>query len=115
MTSSPPTRRAAFGLARSWSLGCALFALACTACSPRVVELGKPDAAHDAASDAAATCRCRITPCRLASDCALTGGTCGADFYCTGDFGPCTTTAQCQATLATSRCTLGTTSVLSCP
>jgi hypothetical protein len=90
-----------------------LLALAGTACSPRVVELGKPDAAG--AVDAASTCRCRITPCRLASDCTLTGGTCGADFYCTGDFGPCTATTQCQATAANSQCTQGTTSILPCP
>jgi hypothetical protein len=91
-------------------------ALVATACSPRVVELGVPDAAHDAPADMAApSCRCRIAPCRFVSDCAPTGGTCGPDFYCTGDFGSCTTNAQCQAQVATSQCTQGTTSVLPCP
>jgi hypothetical protein len=95
----------------------AFASLALMACSPRVVELGKVDAAVDARIDAPTppACRCRITPCRVAGDCAATGGTCGADFYCIGDFGPCTTTAQCMTTVTTSVCTLSATSTTPCP
>jgi len=81
------------------------------ACRAQVVELGTPDAASDAVKDdaPASTCVCRLTPCRLAVDCALTGGTCGGDFFCTGDFGRCTTAATCSV------CTISATSTTACP
>jgi hypothetical protein len=100
---------------RVWLTALALVAIAC---SPRVVELGTPDAAapRDAPVDApVSTCRCRITPCRVSGDCALTGGVCGTDLYCVGDFGACTTSSQCQATFTASQCTQGTTSIAPCP
>jgi hypothetical protein len=90
-------------------------ALALAGCATKAVELGIPDAKGDAAADAASTCRCRIAPCRSAGDCALTGGTCGADLYCVGDFGACNTNAQCQQTVASSVCTQSTTSTAPCP
>jgi hypothetical protein len=87
--------------------------LAAAGCPAKVIELGPPlDAAIDAP---ASTCACRITPCRTAGDCTLTGGTCGADFYCTGDFGPCQTTATCQATISSGVCTASPTSTMTCP
>lgn len=95
--------------------------MAVTACAPVDVELGRPptDAGVDAPIDAArpidaSTCRCRIAPCRSAGDCALTGGTCGADMFCTGDFGACSADSQCQATTPAGLCTRGTTSVERC-
>jgi hypothetical protein len=96
----------------------ALVLIALVGCRARVIDLGTPDAATDAPRDApadASTCVCRIMPCRLTADCALTGGTCGADFYCTGDFGPCATSATCQATSASSVCTTSATSIAACP
>jgi hypothetical protein len=90
-------------------------ALAVAACSTKQVELGIADARIDAPTDAASTCRCRISPCRTAGDCALVGGTCGADLYCTGDFGACLTNADCQRTVTASMCTQGTTSTAPCP
>jgi hypothetical protein len=91
--------------------------LAAVGCRAQVIELGTPDAASDAvrADAPASTCVCRLTPCRLAADCALTGGTCGGDFFCTGDFGPCTSAAACQATAAASVCTISATSTTACP
>jgi hypothetical protein len=91
--------------------------LACAACDAVVVDLGRAgaDAAPDASTgDDASPCRCRITPCRDAGDCTQIGGACGTDFYCVGDFGACTTDAQCQATVADSFCAAGPTSVLAC-
>jgi hypothetical protein len=90
-----------------------------TGCKPRIVELGKADAATDATIDAtatidASTCRCRITPCRVDGDCAVIGGACGADLYCVGDFGPCSLDAQCQATATASVCTRGAMSTVGC-
>ena len=85
------------------------------ACSTKVVELGIPDAKRDAATDADSGCRCRITPCRVVGDCAVIGGACGSDFYCVGDFGPCTTDSQCQATVTGSVCTQGSDSTAPCP
>jgi hypothetical protein len=89
-----------------------------TACDAVVVDLGRQGA--DAASDGppagadATTCRCRITECRDAEDCLEIGGECGADFYCVGDFGACTTDAQCRSTVASSFCAAGPTSILAC-
>lgn len=94
-----------------------LLLLAVGACKTEVVELGKVDAAVDAARDApadATACRCRITPCRVPGDCAVIGGACGPDFYCVGDFGACTLDSQCQATVTGSVCTQGTASTLAC-
>jgi hypothetical protein len=93
----------------------ALLLLALAACSTKVVDLGIPDAASDAPADASGTCRCRITPCRVAGDCALIGGACGADFYCVGDFGACHSNADCQATVTGSVCAQSSTSTAACP
>jgi hypothetical protein len=86
-------------------------------CSPKVVELGTPDAPPDtsASDDSGSSCRCRITPCRVPGDCALIGGACGPDFFCVGDFGACTTTTQCQTTVTDSKCTVSATSTVVCP
>ncbi|CAN5186460.1 hypothetical protein BH11MYX1_BH11MYX1_05430 [soil metagenome] len=85
------------------------------ACRATIVDLGR-DAGRDASTAVdAARCTCRITPCRIAAECVLTGGTCGADFYCTGAFGSCATTAQCEATVANSQCTTNATSTTPCP
>jgi hypothetical protein len=84
----------------------ALFVLALLSCQRQTIELGRPDATVDARPpDAQNACRCRVVPCRLPSDCALTAGTCGADFYCSGDFGACTTDATCHAVAMMSACT----------
>ncbi len=91
-----------------------LIALAFTGCKTRIVELGKADAAIDATPIDASTCRCRITPCRVASDCTAIGGACGPDLYCVGDFGPCSLDTQCQTTAAMSVCTQSTTSTAGC-
>jgi len=92
------------------------FLLALGSCKLQVVDLGRGDAAIDSQIDApASTCRCRIRACRAPSDCALIGGACGADFYCVGDFGSCTVDSQCQATVTSSVCTLGTASTVACP
>jgi hypothetical protein len=94
----------------------ALCANALLGCKTKVVELGIPDARVDAAkADAPSTCRCRITPCRVAGDCAAIGGACGADLFCVGDFGTCTNDSDCQATVSSSVCTQGTTSTTACP
>ena len=85
------------------------------ACTPRTIELGHVDAAADTVHSDASTCRCRITPCRVPGDCALVGGVCGADMFCVGDFGACTTSAQCQATATDSICTASATSTALCP
>jgi hypothetical protein len=91
--------------------------LACFACDAVVVDLGRAgaDAAPDASTTPDATpCRCRIMDCRDAGDCTQIGGPCGTDFYCVGDFGACTTDAQCQATVPNSFCAASPTSVLAC-
>lgn len=93
----------------------ALLAVLLAGCKTQIVELGKADAAVDATALVdASTCRCRIMPCRVIGDCAVIGGVCGPDFYCVGDFGPCSLDTQCQATATSSVCTQGTTSTLAC-
>jgi hypothetical protein len=96
-----------------WSA--AVLALALAACDAEIIDLGRnaTDASVDAPVDAAA-CRCRIAPCRASSECAIIGGACGADFYCVGDFGPCSTDSDCRATVTDSVCTRGPTSVERC-
>jgi hypothetical protein len=97
----------------------ALVTLLLGGCTAEIVDLGRGDAAVDAAVDVAidapTSCRCRITPCRVAGDCALIGGACGPDSYCVGDFGPCAHDADCRATASASACTTGTTSTTPCP
>ena len=97
--------------------------LAGAGCQTKVVDLGRVDAPIDTPVDArrdatlvvdATSCRCRITPCRVSGDCALVGGVCGTDNYCVGDFGPCTSNAECQATATGSVCTTSTSSTASC-
>lgn len=88
-------------------------ALALVACRDRTVELGI-DAQSVTLPTDASSCRCRITPCRTAGDCALIGGACGPDFYCVGDFGACSTTTMCQATATASVCVASATSTSVC-
>jgi hypothetical protein len=84
-------------------------------CDTRVVDIGAIDAAVDGSIAVdASTCRCRITMCRVAGDCALIGGACGPDFYCVGDFGSCSTDLGCQATVTSSVCTQGAASTTPC-
>jgi hypothetical protein len=87
------------------------------ACQARTVELGKVDAAAaiDSALPDASLCRCRLNSCRVPGDCTLTGGVCGPDSYCVGDFGACSTASQCQATATASTCTASATSIAPCP
>jgi len=92
--------------------------LALAGCETRVVDLGV-DAAVDArvetpADAPASACRCRITPCRTNLECTLTGGVCGADFYCTRDFGACSMTSQCLAMHPDGVCTAATDSTAPC-
>lgn len=82
------------------------------ACEHKVVDLGI-DAVGMQAPDAS-LCRCRITQCRVPGDCALIGGACGADFFCVGDFGACSTAQQCQATVTNSVCTTATDTTAAC-
>lgn len=85
-------------------------------CEEKIVDLGI-DAPIDAPSEDAetATCRCRIPRCSSAADCALTGGVCGPDLYCVGDFGACTTDAECHAIgPAGSLCVESATSTVPC-
>ena len=93
-----------------------VFAFTLIGCSTRVIDLGR-DATVDtkAPMPDATSCRCRITSCRVAADCAMIGGACGPDFYCVGDFGPCTTDTQCQATNPNGLCTKTTDSTTPCP
>jgi hypothetical protein len=93
----------------------ALVATLLAGCDAKVIELGRVDAAVDGSPAIdAPVCRCRIMPCRVVGDCALIGGACGPDFYCVGDFGPCTSDLACQATVTGSVCTQGTASITPC-
>ncbi len=86
-------------------------------CDESVVELGI-DAPTDSPAgprDAPSTCRCRILMCRVPADCAAIGGACGGDQRCVGDFGACTTNAQCvMMGPAGSVCTMSSTSTTPC-
>ncbi len=92
-----------------------VFAFAIAACETRVVDLGI-DAPIDTPPSTidAATCRCRINRCRTADDCVLIGGACGPDFYCVGDFGACTTDAECQMRAIDSVCVTAADSTTAC-
>jgi len=91
-------------------------ALVLASCQAKVVELGRVDAGVDGPilPIDASSCRCRIMPCRVVGDCAVIGGACGPDFYCVGDFGPCTGDLSCQATVTGSVCTKDTASTTPC-
>jgi hypothetical protein len=85
-------------------------------CEEKIVDLGI-DAPIDAPSEDAetTTCRCRIPRCASAADCALTGGVCGPDLFCVGDFGACSVDGDCRATgPATAICAQSTTSTVAC-
>lgn len=93
----------------------AALALALAGCQAKIVDLGRDGAVDSVMFQDAAGCVCRITPCRVTGDCSLIGGVCGADLYCVGSFGSCTSDAECQATATGSVCTQSASSTAACP
>jgi len=90
-----------------------LAGLALVACKPQVIELGKPDAAAEAGLP---VCACRLQCVSTTVECiqAGSGSTCGADHYCTGSIGICTTTTPAPCGSVQSVCTNSETSTVAC-
>jgi hypothetical protein len=84
-------------------------AVAAAACSPRVIDLGKP------APDAPPACVCLAT-CQLTGSPCLNSGMCGSNGYCNESLGTCTSTTPlpCNAASTGSKCMASVTSTLIC-